>query len=811
MKNGESIDVCNKSGSSRRRFIEFFSIALLIILIKLVDLGHSDPWLDEINNWQKAEEYGMFEFSGVHPATFFFQSLGLKISDSLFGLRLYSALFGSLSILLMYIWFRVRVGGYAALIWLVLSLASPIYSFYTQDANHYAPLILSSVIGLIGFDSIRFLSKKSVFVLGGTSLLAFGSTFFHLLGFEVLLLQIVALYTMMVYVFMVSDRGRKISKSHILLYSSLLPVTAAVVCAPVIIEKLALASGAPPSQGELRPGFNLDFLAALFSNYYGALFYHQTVDYLLAVVGILLTVTGIIAGLSNESYRWISIGALLTFLLGTFSFIALPLGRYFAARYIIVVLPVLLFGICILIDYVMHGKHLARYIRIAAITILACWSGLFLYRAFQWKYNLTKNPHQPSIKALEYAMSELPEDAKFLTFHRYSARALHFLLTKKYGEDIAEKKLLPIQYVPEAPKMMVYQARRLQSLSNSPIYYMSLIESEERYIEALNSWLNDQTREVRKFESGSIKEFVPLDWSVTIRKVALSDNLRGEEGLSGVEAISFLNSPRIDFKSLQESSSIYLKPGAGATYSIPANSDEVEGLSLELSTKGEDLVDGQVFDIIFGDQAGRVWSYPIKASTPKEFSVYLPISDSGTRNERYLSVYMSTGMNQSKDYDKIELGIHRLRLTPQVPEESRALVNYDEGGGSPLEWSSFSTESIPLSRSTSVNLPNLESRLSGFHGRGNKLLTQWIHPLGSGEVSLQVFVSTDGKGRYRLSVPSPYTSAPHITGIILDSRSIDTVDIKPEFRPYFQFERYTSLVKYTPVEIHIPTDSDESL
>ncbi|MCB2156373.1 hypothetical protein KQI84_15980 [bacterium] len=113
----------------------------IALLLRLIKLGNSDLWIDEIMVYYDAL-HGTFEsVSRAHRVHLGAVGWILNhLSDSPFGLRLWGALLGGFAAGAMGIagtWFAGRRNG---LIWGVLAALNPYLIFYSQDGNYYGPM-----------------------------------------------------------------------------------------------------------------------------------------------------------------------------------------------------------------------------------------------------------------------------------------------------------------------------------------------------------------------------------------------------------------------------------------------------------------------------------------------------------------------------------------------------------------------------------------------------------------------------------------------------------------------------------------------
>ncbi|HQT64925.1 MAG: hypothetical protein B7Z75_10620 [Acidocella sp. 20-57-95] len=133
------------------------AVFALALLVRLVDLGARPFWLDEIFTWQRVNmSFGDLvkdSFANHHMPSFFLLLSPLAgLGDPQFWLRLPSAVFGALCVLLVFL-ITARVAGRAAALLAALIIGlSPSALAFSQEARSYTLemcLILTALYGMV--------------------------------------------------------------------------------------------------------------------------------------------------------------------------------------------------------------------------------------------------------------------------------------------------------------------------------------------------------------------------------------------------------------------------------------------------------------------------------------------------------------------------------------------------------------------------------------------------------------------------------------------------------------------------------------
>ena len=174
-------------------------ILILLILsagaaLRFYNLGEFSLWHDEAYGVLQAEipNEVIAENAGESPLYIFFIHFWKGITDSEFGLRMSSLVFGLVSIFMVYLLGRSLFNEKIALVSAFLLAVSPFHIYYSQEVKVY------SLITLLTLFSVYFLikyvhSKKKLFLLGYI-IFNLLNIYCHYIGLFVWLAQIVFLF-----------------------------------------------------------------------------------------------------------------------------------------------------------------------------------------------------------------------------------------------------------------------------------------------------------------------------------------------------------------------------------------------------------------------------------------------------------------------------------------------------------------------------------------------------------------------------------------------------------------------------------------
>lgn len=500
------------TGASRLTLRAVWAVVLgVAVLTRLVDLGRQAPWLDEILNWQLAEIYGFrLRPTGAHQLSYVCQSLGLLVSDSAFGLRLYSALFGVGAVAAATAWARARLGPLHALCVGLLLALSPFGIFYSQDANHYAPLMLAGVLAAVSVDWFmageRLRYAPAVLAAMATAL-AIG---FHPLG----LLPIGAMaLTGFVWKLVHAERlplGRMPVRTRRLLLL-LGGAVLAAVAAPYLLGRAIAHSGLVVAEGR-RLGLEWEPWRALLGDLYGALYHHKGGDTLLGVTGAAASLAGY--ALLARRRPWAAAGAAAVVVIAVLPFLLFTFSHYFSPRYLAAAQPVLLLGVGVLAAEAVIARR-----RVLPV-LLAVWGVVFLVRVGVWELSRLHRDHQPTRDAIAWIRESTPPDAIVLTRQRYCSRAMRFLWER---QDMGARTLVALEYIPFAGGPAIQQAEELLAESGVPVYFLTLSDDELTEAPGFAAWLHAHGELAARFRSGTPDSYDPIDWSIPVFRLRPSD------------------------------------------------------------------------------------------------------------------------------------------------------------------------------------------------------------------------------------------------------------------------------------------------
>ncbi|MCB2155500.1 hypothetical protein KQI84_11495 [bacterium] len=544
----------SKPHKDRSALLVLLGITAIAFLVRVPDLGRQSPWLDEIANWLIASKYSL-EGQHVHFVSYALIRAGLQISDSTFGLRLYSALFGMLSVIIATAWALQRRGRTEAILLGGALALSPFHIFYSQDANHYAVILLLGTIGAVGID--WYLERRRVNWLGmvtliGTALLAVGSHPFGAVAAASA--GLVAYVWLMINTDRLPPRGRgELFWRTVLI---LMFVIGGAFAIPRAWDKLLASSGGQHAHAR-NFGLNWEFWRAMLGDLYGGMFHHNWPDTLLGITGALLSLTGL--GILAKRRPWAAVGSASMIVFTILPFALVSYSHYFAPRYFAALVPALAIGASAAIGAAIRcARRRPDWQRRAVGVAMIFWMALFLVRFGVWEVDRLRNDHQPSMQALEWFRDETPSDAILLTRHRYSSRAVEFLWDRM---DMGDRQHVSLSYIYRFPVPSIQQAEEQVAAAPGRVYFTSLIEAEDRLSSEFNWWIENRTEVVADFPSGSPDEFVPIDWSVRVRRVLPAEIDHLALPKSGAQASVLTGEER-----LTAGRGNLLVPGTGASY-----------------------------------------------------------------------------------------------------------------------------------------------------------------------------------------------------------------------------------------------------
>lgn len=356
---------------TRREGVVLLALTLLAALIRLPFLSRFGLWLDEIYVREAAIEPLAANLRTVHFIHFLAVKAGLALSDSDFGLRLASALFGITGVPLGYLVVRRPSGPRVAAIFAACLAFVPYFINYSIDANYYSHMIFWSLLGLAA--AVRFAEGGSPIWLAIQVPLALAGFFVHPFSAIFFGSLILVGVTGLTRRWLRRERGRAPDVSPGLALA--LPITALVLLLGVVWVLSATASGRELQRVagrfadmiELgRSPTNVDFTWGFFENYFrriGPAYYavEGGSAWLQALVsaGSLLCFAAFLGGLARLRRRRVLVAILLLpFLLSFAVLFNLRAERHFNLRYFSYLVPLYWLGIALAVEGA--GNVLAR-------------------------------------------------------------------------------------------------------------------------------------------------------------------------------------------------------------------------------------------------------------------------------------------------------------------------------------------------------------------------------------------------------------------------------------------------------------------
>ncbi len=150
-----------KTASSPRQFhirgpvqaVALAAVAVAAVALRFGGLSRQSLWADEGNSWGMAirslGEIGPAAAGDIHPPLYYYLlNLWCRLfGTSEAGMRSLSALFGCLTVLVIYLWARRIAGDWAGVGAGVLAAISPFAVYYSQEARAYALVALLTAVG----------------------------------------------------------------------------------------------------------------------------------------------------------------------------------------------------------------------------------------------------------------------------------------------------------------------------------------------------------------------------------------------------------------------------------------------------------------------------------------------------------------------------------------------------------------------------------------------------------------------------------------------------------------------------------------
>ncbi|MFH1791957.1 MAG: glycosyltransferase family 39 protein [Candidatus Omnitrophota bacterium] len=165
-------------------------ILLVGLGLRIYSLGRYSLWYDEALSALQAGQLAKVNFAyGTPPAYIFFLSLWIKLTVSEFGLRLPSVIFGSASIVMMFLLGKVFFSTRAGLLGAFLLALSPFHIYYSQAARMYTAVAFFTLSSCYLY--VRALENGKLAYWTGYVLLTLLNIFTHYIGFLFWIVQLV--------------------------------------------------------------------------------------------------------------------------------------------------------------------------------------------------------------------------------------------------------------------------------------------------------------------------------------------------------------------------------------------------------------------------------------------------------------------------------------------------------------------------------------------------------------------------------------------------------------------------------------------
>ena len=392
----------------------------------------------------------------------------------------------------------------------LLLLLSPMAIYYSQDANHYAPVILAGLLAVMAIDNFlcRGLRGLPFYVaLCGCQALVY---LHHPMAlFPLLASGLAPLVYLYHHVDRVGPATIPVARKRLILL--LFVVLCAAIAAHLLLERYGSAWNHPPLQGR-RFGLGWDFLSTMAASFFAGIFFYATTDYILGLSATLLAVVGCL-GLLRSRQDWsLGLGILLV-LGGTFGpFLLISTKHYFSPRYVATALVPLL--LCLAHGLVLlWGRRtlLPRW----GIAILALWCLVYAGRSLQWNIHRLGGDFQPSVKSLRWIADNTPEDSVIITRNKFQSVGTRFLWDR---EDMGNRTLRALSDSSHSSQVAIEQIHESIHETGLP-HYIQFVDGIERFNFGFSVWLDEQTEQACLLESWSPDSFVPITRDVSINRV----------------------------------------------------------------------------------------------------------------------------------------------------------------------------------------------------------------------------------------------------------------------------------------------------
>ncbi|MBX3729140.1 MAG: hypothetical protein KF858_08130 [Candidatus Sumerlaeia bacterium] len=549
--------------------------ALLVVAIgtRALGLATDSLWMDEILLWGSARELSLPGLRATsHPLTNILMALMLQLGDSPLWVRLPSALFGTATALIGAWWAWKRLSLlHAACVGGLLALA-PFAIWYSQDAGHYAPLMLAGLLAVVSVDGLLAdMSAPRYRLFALAALACFAAPGFHPVG---LMPAAALLFVTAAWVFAnptrvgVPERHRDWGRLGVILIVGGL----AAVVAPIVWQRMADASGFTGRE-DVPFSWTPRFWSRALGDFFGACYHSGPIDRVLGIMGAVGALAGLVV-LARRGRPWAVAGPLLVFALVVLPFTVFSFNHYFSPRYIIALLPVLLVGAGVACGEAIAGLALAPARR--ALAVLACmWLGLFVVQSVRWNAWRLGGEHQQSLRALEWIARETPPDARVFTQLHYTSRAVRFLWR---AHPPGTREHHATSYIRYFPSPTIHQLEEAMHRDTRPAYFMTFSDFELRESEDLHRWLQAYGRPVAFLPSGTPREPWPIDRNIRIWQLVAPARNPSALPRAGEAVSSLLGEEHLHRSGLP---GIGLRARTSGAWNIETE-DAVEGLLLNI-------------------------------------------------------------------------------------------------------------------------------------------------------------------------------------------------------------------------------------
>lgn len=179
-----------RDGAISRSNLQAVSVIALAGVLRLYHLGAESLWIDEGYSLRDASSH--YSFTDVRPLYFRLLSFWIVLGKSEAWLRLPSAIFGILSVALLYILVNRLYGKRPAVLASLLLAVSPLHINHSQEVRMYAlttMLVIAEVLVFVRyFDQGKPADLIACLLVAGVAFLVFPLTIIILLPFNILFL-----------------------------------------------------------------------------------------------------------------------------------------------------------------------------------------------------------------------------------------------------------------------------------------------------------------------------------------------------------------------------------------------------------------------------------------------------------------------------------------------------------------------------------------------------------------------------------------------------------------------------------------------